>query len=90
MLVAVSSRDGDLVTALGAAAAEHRGTGFGLHAREEAMRLGAMTAVRLEGTLGHGTFFSCGNRVTEDLLLFLAAVACFECVSMSLIRQAPV
>jgi hypothetical protein len=52
-LVAEASGDGDLMTALGAAAAENGCTGLRSHANEEAMDLGAATAVGLEGALGH-------------------------------------
>jgi len=73
-LVAEASADGDLVTALGATAAEDCGTGLGLHAGEEAVGLGAVAAVRLKGTLRHGTkllrrrglllkLLGCGNNL---------------------------
>lgn len=52
-LIAEACGDGDLVAALGAAAAENGGTGLGLHAGEEAMGLGAVAAVGLKGALGH-------------------------------------
>lgn len=52
-LVAEACADGDLVAAFGAAAVEDGGAGFGLHAREEAVGLGAVAAVGLKGTLGH-------------------------------------
>lgn len=52
-LVAEACGDGDLVAALGAAAIEYGCTGLGLHAGEEAVGLGAVAAIRLEGTLGH-------------------------------------
>ncbi|OJV44183.1 MAG: hypothetical protein BGO25_13960 [Acidobacteriales bacterium 59-55] len=54
-LVAVTGADGDLVAALGAAAVENGGARLGLHAGEEAVGLGAVAAVRLKGTLRHGT-----------------------------------
>ena len=54
-LVAVAWRHGDTVPSLGATARQHSGTGLGLHARAEAMRLGAVATVGLEGTLGHRT-----------------------------------
>jgi hypothetical protein len=54
-LVAETGADGDLVTALGAAAVEDGGTGLGLHAGEKTVGLGAVAAVGLEGTLRHGT-----------------------------------
>jgi len=41
------------MSAFGAAAIEYSGTGFGLHTGKKAMRLGAMAAVRLKGTLRH-------------------------------------
>src|SRR5271156_2103358 len=47
-LVAETSADGDLVPALGATAAEDCGTSLGLHAREEAVGLGAVAAVGLK------------------------------------------
>ena len=52
-LVAEASGDGDLVAALGAAAAEDGGACLGLHARKKAVGLGAMTAVGLKSTLRH-------------------------------------
>ena len=58
-LVAEAGGDGDLVTALGAAAVEDSGTGLGGHANEEAVDLGAAAAVRLEGALGHDEFPVC-------------------------------
>jgi hypothetical protein len=58
-LVAVSRAYRDLMAALRAAAAQNRGTCLGLHAAEEAVGLGAMAAVGLKRTLGHGTLFSC-------------------------------
>jgi hypothetical protein len=54
-LVAETGADGDLVTALGAAAAENGGSRFGLHAGEEAVRLGTVAAIGLKRALGHGT-----------------------------------
>jgi hypothetical protein len=53
-LVAESCADGDLVTALGAAAVQDGSTGLGLHAGKKPMGLRAMAAVRLKGTLRHG------------------------------------
>jgi hypothetical protein len=41
------------MTALGTATAQHGCTRLGLHAAKETMRLSAVTAVRLEGTLRH-------------------------------------
>src|SRR6185312_15973988 len=61
-LVAVARADGDLVTTLGAAAAQHSGPGLGLHAAQEAMGLRAMTAVGLKGTLRHGKNSCAGGR----------------------------
>jgi hypothetical protein len=54
-LVAVTGADGDLVTALGATAAEHGCTGLGLHTGEKPVSLRAVAAVRLKGALRHGT-----------------------------------
>lgn len=54
-LVAVARRHGDTVPSLGATTRQHSGTRLGLHARAEAMRLGAVATVGLEGTLGHRT-----------------------------------
>jgi len=70
-LVAEACADGDLVTALGATAAEDGCTSLGLHAGEEAVGLGAVAAVGLKGTLRHDKN-SCGRR---RLLLKLLAVA---------------
>lgn len=52
-LVAEASGDCDLVAALGTATAEDGLTGLGLHAGEEAVRLGAAAAVRLKSALRH-------------------------------------
>ena len=52
-LVAESCADCDLVTTLGATAAQDGGTGLGLHAGEKAVGLGPVAAVGLEGTLRH-------------------------------------
>lgn len=54
-LVAVTGADGDLVTALGTAAAENGGASFSLHTAKEAVGLGTAAAVGLKGTLRHGT-----------------------------------
>ena len=54
-LVAVSSTDGDLVTAFGAAAAEHGCARLGLHAAKKPVGLRAVATVWLEGTLRHLT-----------------------------------
>jgi hypothetical protein len=70
-LVAVTCADGDLMTALGAAAAENGCTSLGLHAGEEAVGLGAVAAVGLKGTLRHDKN-SYGRR---GLLLKLLAIA---------------
>jgi hypothetical protein len=45
--------DRNALAAGGAAAAEHGGAGFGLHARPEAVRLRTVAAVGLKCTLGH-------------------------------------
>ncbi len=55
-LVAEACGDGDLMTALGAAAVENSGSGLGGHANEEAVDLAATTAVGLESALGHGSY----------------------------------
>src|SRR5882757_11232848 len=54
-LVAEARRHGDTVPSLGATARQHGSAGLGLHARAEAMHLGAVAAVGLKGTLGHRT-----------------------------------
>jgi hypothetical protein len=54
-LVAVARRHGDTVPSLGTTAREHSRTRLGLHTGTEAVRLRAVTAVGLEGTLGHRT-----------------------------------
>src|SRR5947208_3250271 len=64
-LVAVAGADGDLMTALGAAAAQHGRTRFGLHAGQKPVGLRAVATVRLESTLRHLTrlllnLFFCG------------------------------
>jgi len=53
-LVAETGADGDLVTALGAAAAQNGASGLAGHAAQEAMNLRAAAAIGLKGTLGHG------------------------------------
>jgi hypothetical protein len=73
-LVAETGADGDLVTALGATTAEDGGAGLGLHAREEAVGLGAVTAVGLKGTLRHDKN-SCGRRRLPLKLLAIAAIS---------------
>ena len=52
-LVAEACADSNLVTALGAAAAQYSGSGFGSHANEKAVNFRAAAAVRLERALGH-------------------------------------
>lgn len=52
-LIAEAGGDGDLMAALGSAAAEHGSPGFAGHAAKKAMDLAAATAVGLEGALGH-------------------------------------
>jgi hypothetical protein len=73
-LIAETGADGDLVTAFGAAAAEDGGACLGLHAREEAVGLGAVAAVRLKGTLRHDKN-SCGRRRLLLKLLAIAAIS---------------
>ena len=53
-LVAVAGGHGNLVPALGAAAAQNGGTGLGLHAGKEAVHLAPAAAIGLKGTLWHG------------------------------------
>jgi hypothetical protein len=65
-LVAETGADGDLVTALGAAAAEDGCTCFGLHAGEEAVGLGAVAAVGLEGTLRHDKNSCAGENTCSN------------------------
>jgi hypothetical protein len=55
-LVAEACGDGDLVTALGAAAAQNGGSGLGGHANEKAVNFGAAAAVGLECALWHKVF----------------------------------
>ena len=55
-LVAEACGDGDFVTALGAAAAQYSGSGFGGHANEEAVNFGAAAAVGLKCALRHKSF----------------------------------
>jgi hypothetical protein len=50
----MAGADGDALAPGGAAAAEHGGAGIGFHARPEAVRFGAVTAIGLKCTLGHG------------------------------------
>ena len=54
-LVAVARRHGDTVPSLGTTARQHSRARLGLHTGTEAVRLRAVTAVGLEGTLGHRT-----------------------------------
>jgi hypothetical protein len=54
-LVAETGAHGDLVAALGAAAAQHGGAGLGLHTAKKTVGLRAVAAVGLERTLRHGT-----------------------------------
>jgi hypothetical protein len=70
VLVAEACGDGDLVAALGAAAAEDSGAGLGGHAYEETVDLATTTAVRLEGALGHDV-----RPVSEDVCWLYVAVA---------------
>ena len=72
--VAEAGADGDLVTALGATAAENGGTRLGLHAGKEAVGLGAVAAVGLKGTLRHDKN-SCGRRRLPLKLLAIAAIS---------------
>jgi hypothetical protein len=62
------------VAALGAAAVENCGTSLGLHAREEAMGLGAVAAIGLKGTLRHDRN-SCGKRQLLHKTLAIAAIS---------------
>jgi hypothetical protein len=64
-LVAEACGDGDLMTALGAAAVEDSLSGLGGHANEEAVDLATTAAVGLEGALGHGV---CPVSILECLL----------------------
>jgi hypothetical protein len=73
-LVAETGADGNLVTALGTAAAEDGGACLGLHTGKEAVGLGAVTAVGLEGTLRHDKN-SCGRRGLPLKLLAIAAIS---------------
>jgi hypothetical protein len=73
-LVAEPGADGDLMAAFGAAAVEDGGACLGLHAREEAVGLGPVAAVRLEGTLRHDKN-SCGRRRLLLKLLAIAAIS---------------
>jgi hypothetical protein len=53
-LVAEAGADCNTPAALGAAAAEYRGSALGLHAGSEAVSLDAFAAIRLKCALGHG------------------------------------
>ena len=55
-LVAEACGDGNLVTALGAAAVENSGSGLGGHANEKSVNLATATAVGLERALRHDVF----------------------------------
>jgi hypothetical protein len=52
--VAMPGTDRDALAPGGAAATEHGGAGFGLHARPEAVHFRTVAAVGLKCTLGHG------------------------------------
>jgi hypothetical protein len=52
--VAMAGADGDALASGGAAAAENGGTSIGLHARPEAVRFRAVSAVGLKCSFGHG------------------------------------
>jgi len=49
------------MTALGAAAVEHSGSGLGGHTNEKAVNLGTAAAVGLERALGHNIYPVCEN-----------------------------
>jgi len=68
-LVAEAGRDGDLVTALGAAAVEDGLSGLGGHTDEEAVNFGAAAAVGLECALRHGDcpVYKASSRKRQDL-----------------------
>jgi hypothetical protein len=70
-LVAVTSADGDLVTSLGATAAEDCCAGLRLHAAQEAVGLGAAATVGLKGTLRHGTNSSKWQESPADQIRLL-------------------
>jgi len=53
LVVAEACADGDLVASLGTPAAQHGCARLGLHAGQEPVGLGAVAAIRLEGTLRH-------------------------------------
>jgi hypothetical protein len=74
-LVAEAGADGNLVTAFGAAAAEDGGTGFGLHASQETVGLGAVAAVRLKGTLRHDKNSCAGKNTCSN---FWAVATIYE------------
>jgi hypothetical protein len=73
-LVAVTGANGDLMTAFGAAAVEDCGARLSLHAREEAVGLGAVAAIGLKGTLRHDKN-SCGRRRLLHKTLAIAAIS---------------
>ena len=62
--------DGDTLAAGSAAAAEHGGAGFGLHARAEAVCFRTVAAIGLKGTLRHRELllFSKENLLFSDHL----------------------
>ena len=62
------------MAALGATAAKNGCARLGLHAGEEAVGLGAVAAVGLEGTLRHDKN-SCGRRVSCSNFLGVAAIS---------------
>ena len=55
LLVAITSADGNFVTALGAAPAKHGCTSLGLHTSKKPVGLRPVAAVGLKGTLRHLT-----------------------------------
>jgi hypothetical protein len=55
------------MTALGAAAVEHSGSGLGGHTYEKAVDLGAAAAVGLERALGHDIYPVCENNLRSLL-----------------------
>jgi hypothetical protein len=59
------------MTALGATTAEDGGSGFGLHAAEKAVGLGAAATVGLKGTLRHETNSSEAGDDLPDLFWLL-------------------
>jgi len=65
-LVAVTGGDGDLVTALGAAAVQDGLAGLGGHTNEKAVDLGTTAAVGLERALGHDVYPVCENNIEKS------------------------